>query len=302
MTGLQTFLPKRTSGLIFHAVLLLLILAGIGFFIWMAFRQSGGVQLVLFLAGALILLAILPFIAYRGYALLHAHYDLERDGLHIRWGLRVLDIPINEVEWVRPEEDLLVPLKAPAFSTPGAISGERLHEDLGKIEFIASSMNNLVIVATMYQVVVLSPEDHEEFITRFNRTIEMGSLSPIHAISTKPVIFLRQILSDRAARVMIPLGFGLWFALLVLTSIAIPGISSLSLGYDSSGLLQEPVASSGMLILPIIAALFYLVSLIGGAYSYRSAPNRPVAYILWANGVLTPALLIIAAILFLIWQ
>ena len=53
--------------------------------------------------------------------------------MRIRWGLRSLDIPITEVEWVRPVEDLLIPLKMPAFSTPGAILGEGYHPDLGKV-------------------------------------------------------------------------------------------------------------------------------------------------------------------------
>ena len=300
MTGVQRFLPKRTPGLIFHAALIILVLAGVSFLLWMAFGQPGGISLILYLAGAFLLLATLPFLAYRGYALLHAYYELERDGLRIRWGLRSLDIPITEVEWVRPPEDLLIPLKLPGLSTPGAILGEGNHEDLGKIEFIASSMENLVIVATMNQVVILSPEDKDEFIRRFNRTIEMGSLSPIEPHSTRPAVFLRQITTDRLARVLIPLGFGLWFALLVIVSVVIPGRSAISLGYDPNGLPLEAVPASRMLMLPILGILLYLVSLVGGAYIFRKHTTRPVSYLLWAGGVLAPFLLILATILFLL--
>lgn len=300
MTGVQRFLPKRTPGLIFHAALIILVLAGVSFLLWMAFGQPGGISLILYLAGAFLLLATLPFLAYRGYALLHAYYELERDGLRIRWGLRSLDIPITEVEWVRPPEDLLIPLKLPGLSTPGAILGEGNHEDLGKIEFIASSMENLVIVATMNQVVILSPEDKDEFIRRFNRTIEMGSLSPIEPHSARPAVFLRQITTDKLARVLIPLGFGLWFSLLVIVSIVIPGRSAISLGYDPNGLPLEAVPASRMLMLPILGILLYLVSLVGGAYIFRKHTTRPVSYLLWAGGVLAPFLLILATILFLL--
>lgn len=300
MTGVQRFLPKRTPGLIFHAALIILVLAGVSFLLWMAFGQPGGISLILYLAGAFLLLATLPFLAYRGYALLHAYYELERDGLRIRWGLRSLDIPITEVEWVRPPEDLLIPLKLPGLSTPGAILGEGNHEDLGKIEFIASSMENLVIVATMNQVVILSPEDKDEFIRRFNRTIEMGSLSPIEPHSTRPAVFLRQITTDRLARVLIPLGFGLWFVLLVIVSVVIPGRSAISLGYDPNGMPLEAVPASRMLMLPILGILLYLVSLVGGAYIFRKHTTRPVSYLLWAGGVLAPFLLILATILFLL--
>ena len=222
MTGTHTFLPKRTPGLVFHGALILLILGGAGFLLFLAFGQTGGINLILFLTGALILLAMLPLLAYRGYALLHAHYDLERDGIRIRWGLRKLDIPLSEVEWVRPIEDLLIPLKLPALSMPGAILGRGDHPDLGKVEFIASSADELVIVAAMDQVVILSPDEKEEFIQRFNRTIEMGTLTPIKPLSNQPAVFLRNIFADRLARVTIPLGFGLWFLLLVFVSIVIP--------------------------------------------------------------------------------
>jgi len=299
MTGEQRFLPKRTPGLIFHAVLIILVLAGVTFLLWMAFGQPGGLVLILYLAGAFLPLAVLPFLAYRGYALMHAYYELERDGLRIRWGLRSLDIPITEVEWVRPTEDLLIPLKLPALSTPGAILGEGSHPDLGKIEFIASSAQNLVIVATMNQVVILSPDEKDEFIQRFNRTIEMGSLSPIEPHSARPAVFLHQVTTDRLARVLIPLGFGLWFALLVIVSIVIPGRSAISLGYDPTGLLMEPVPASRMLMLPILGILLYLVSLIGGVYVFRKDATRPVSYLLWSGGVLAPFLLVMATILFL---
>jgi hypothetical protein len=299
MTGAQKFLPKRRPGLIFHAALIILVLAGVTFLLLMAFGQPGGLSLILYLAGALLLLATLPFLAYRGYALLHAYYELERDGLRIRWGLRSLDIPITEVEWVRPPEDLLIPLKIPGFSTPGAILGESSHPDLGMVEFIASSTQNLVIVATMNQVVILSPDEKDEFIQRFNRTIEMGSLSPIAPHSAVPAVFLRQVTSDRLARVLIPLGFGLWFALLVLVSIVIPGRAAISIGYDPTGLPLEPVPASRMLMVPILGILLYLVSLIGGAYIFRKDATRPVSYLLWAGGVIAPFLLIIATILFL---
>jgi hypothetical protein len=299
MTGAQKFLPKRRPGLIFHAALIILVLAGVIFLLLMAFGQPGGLSLILYLAGALLLLATLPFLAYRGYALLHAYYELERDGLRIRWGLRSLDIPITEVEWVRPPEDLLIPLKMPGFSTAGAILGESSHPDLGNIEFIASSAQNLVIVATMNQVVILSPDEKDEFIKRFNRTIEMGSLSPIAPHSAVPAVFLRQVTSDRLARVLIPLGFGLWFALLVLVSIVIPGRSAISIGYDPTGLPLEPVPASRMLMIPILGILLYLVSLVGGAYIFRKDATRPVSYLLWAGGVIAPFLLIVATILFL---
>ena len=300
MTGPQTFLPKRTPGLVLHVILFLLLLGAAGYFLFLAFQQPGGINLVLYLTGALIFLAGLPLLAYRGYALLHAHYDLERDGLRIRWGLRKLDIPLSEVEWVRPVEDLQIPLKLPAFSMPGAILGNGQHPDLGTVEFIGSSADNLVIVAAMDQVVILSPDEKNDFIQRFNRTIEMGTLSPIKPLSARPAVFLRSVFTDRLARLTIPLGFGLWFLLLILVSIVIPGRTEISLGYDAVGVPLASVPASRMLILPIIGIFLYAFGLIGGAYLFQKEESKPVSQLMWAGGVLTPILLLIAALIFII--
>ena len=179
MSENQIFLPRRNPGLPIQIALVLIVLGGAGVLLYLVFRQSGGVNLILLLTGALILLALVPFLAYRAYALLHAEYDLERNGLRIRWGLRTLDIPLSEVEWVRAADDLQIPLKLPLFSLPGAVLGVSRHPDLGAVEFIASSAADLVIVACMDRIVALSPDQEQEFIQKFNRTIEMGTLSPI---------------------------------------------------------------------------------------------------------------------------
>jgi hypothetical protein len=300
MTGSQIFLPKRTPGLVFHSVITILVLGGASFLLFLAFQQSGGINLILFLTGALILLASLPFLVYRGYALFHAGYTLERDGLRIRWGLRLLDIPLSEVEWVRPAEDLQIPVKLPVFSWPGAILGESEHEDLGVVEFIASASDNLVIVAAMDRVVILSPEAREDFILKFNRTLEMGTLAPIQPLSAKPAVFLQSIFKNKAARITIPLGFILWFLLLILVSLLIPGHDQLSMGYDAAGYPIETVPASRLLMLPVIGIFLYAISLIGGAYFFRKTENKPVSQLLWAGGVMTPILLLAAALIFLV--
>ena len=299
MTGNQVFLPKRNPGLLLHIFLGIIILAGAGGLLYFVFQQSGGASLILLLTGALVLLALLPFIVYRGYALLNASYDLERNGLKIRWGLRTLDIPLSEVEWVRPADDLQIPLKPPLFSMPGAVLGLSRHPDLGGVEFIASSINDLVIVACMDRVVALSPEQETEFIQKFNRTIEMGTLTPIQPQSLEPAVFLRSIITDRMARVVIPLGFALWFLLLILVNIFIPGRSPLSLGYDAAGLPLEPVAASRMLMLPVMGIILYTVSLIVGAYYYRKENTRPVSRLLWIAGVIPSVLFMIAVLIFI---
>ena len=294
-----TFLPRRTPGILFHAFLILLILAGCVFLVWQAFQQSGGVLLVLCLLGAITLFVLLPFAGYRGYALLQGIYSLKRDGLRIRWGLRVEDIPLSDVTWVRPAVDLAVPLKRPSSAMPGAILGYSEHPDLGEVEFIASSFRNLVIVATLDKVFVLSPEDMEEFVQRFQRALEMGTLTPMEPYSTVPVAFVRQVALDKIGRLLIPAGLIFTIFLLVLVGLGISGRSALSLGYDANGALLPAVPATRLLLLPVLGILLYVPGTVAGVYLYRRPEGKPVAWLVWASGVLTPLMLIVASALLL---
>ncbi|HOW92649.1 MAG TPA: PH domain-containing protein [Anaerolineaceae bacterium] len=297
MAEKQVFLPPRTTGIALHVLILLVLLAGITLLVIQAFSQPVGWSLILYLLGALALAVLLPIVAYRGYALLHAAYTLERDGLRVRWGLRSEDLPMTEVIWVRQAADLVQPLKLPRFSMPGALLGASHHDELGRVEFIASSAADLVIVSAINKTLILSPQDPEDFTRRFQRVIEMGSLSPIGAHTAVPTAFFNQVFKDRLSRVLIPLGVGLALLLLVATSVMVPFRQMVSLGYDRSGVPLEPVRSSRLLLLPIIGLVFNFFDLITGLFAYRRNETRLIAYLLWGAGILTSVLLLIAVLL-----
>lgn len=299
MTETFTFLPTRTPGIVFHVFLILLILAGCGFLVWQAFLQQGGALLVVCLLGAIVLFASLPIVGYRGYALLQGIYSLKRDGLRVRWGMRAEDIPLSDVTWVRPASDLEIPLKLPSFSMPGALLGFTEHPDLGEVEFIASGYRNLVIVATLDKIYALSPEHMEEFIQRFERALEMGTLTPMLPYSTVPAAFVRQVTLDKGGRVLIPAGLIVTIFLLVLVGLGISGKASVSLGYDAFGALLPPVPATRLLLLPVLGILLYVPGTVAGIYLYRKPENRPAAWLVWSGGLLAPLLLILAAALLL---
>lgn len=293
----RVFLPARTTGLILHAGILLILLAGVTIQLITAFTSNVGWRLIFFVLGAVILFAFIPFAAYRGYALLHATYTIEREGLRVRWGLRSEDLPLPEVTWVRPASDLTIPLKLPLFSVPGAILGYSEHPELGKVEFIASSVHDLVIVSSINKTLVLSPEEPVEFSNRFQRAIEMGSLSPIEPYTAKPAAYLSQVIESRSSRGLIFLSIGLVLLLLALTSILFPLRDFISLGYDANALPLEPVQSSRLLLLPVIGILFVFINLVSGLFFHRRLETRASSYFLWAAGSVTTLLLLLAVLL-----
>lgn len=297
MTEKQVFFPPKKPGVVLYTLLLVVLLAGIITLMTLAFSQPAGWSLILYLLGSLVLIALLPIVAYRGYALLHASYTIERDGLRVRWGLRSEDLPLTEVIWVRPVSDLVNPLRLPRFSTPGALLGESEHEELGKVEFIASSAPNLVIVAAINKTLILSPEDAEDFTQRFQRIIEMGSLSPIDPHTAVPAAFFSQVFKDKLARILIPVDIGLVLLLLVVTSVLITFRQTISLGYNVDGLPLPPVQSNRLLLLPVIDILFNLVDLIFGFFSFRRIETRVISYFVWIAGITTSLLLFIAVLL-----
>lgn len=280
-----------------HVVFFLLVTAGIVILMIQMFTRPVGWLMALYLIGSLLLITLLPLIAYRGYALLHGSYTIERDGLRVRWGLRSEDVPLTEVMWVREAADLVVPLRLPRFSMPGAILGGSRHPELGQLEFIASDRSSLVIVSSFDKTLILSPEDPVDFTQRFQRIIEMGSLAPIAAHTAVPAAFFNQVFKDRLGRVLVPVSASLSILLMLVTSLLIPFREVVSLGFDRMGLPLEAVPSSRLLLLPVIGLAMNLVDLIGGFYVYRRPDTRVTAYFLWAAGIVTSILLLIAVAL-----
>jgi hypothetical protein len=262
------FYPAKKAGMTLQVILAVVLTAGCGVLVFLAFREAGGGFLVLFLFGALVLFALLGLTVYRIYALQKASYTLERNGLRLRWGLRREDIPLTELEWVHPAEDLISPLRKPPFGIPGAYLGEVEHEDLGKVEYLASNLNTLVVIESFQNVFALSPEDPDEFIKAFNRVLEMGSLSPIEAYSSEPAEFIQQVLQDRYARLSLIVSLVLTLIMVVSATLLVPIRSTLSLGITAAGTPLDPVPSVGLLILPLLGSLAFVLNLAVGLYFY----------------------------------
>ncbi len=294
----QVFEPVRRRGLLINigaAVILVVISASS---VWAAVQWGRGNIFVLLMILALVSLAFLPVILYRAYALINARYILERDGVRIRWGLRSEDIPLTEVEWVRPVNESGYSVNMPVFSWPGAILGSRNIAGLGEVEFIASESSTLLLIATTEKVYAISPLDMRFFETSFQRTLEMGSLSPISARSAKPIAFLQTIWQNRLARILLILNLALVIVLWLVSGFVIANHQILPLGYNTQGLPLDFVPAEQLLLLPVINTFVWVGDSILGLIFSRRLDETIVAYFVWIGGVLTSILLILAVFLF----
>ena len=291
--------PPKRLGVLVHTILVLVLFGLAAWGIWNLTFAEVGPNFVVFLLDVLLALALVPLFLYRGYALLRADYILDRDSLEIRWGLRNEDIPLTDIEWMRPASDLTTPLRLPWLPIPGAVLGARRHPDLGLVEFLAADSKNLLLVATSKRVYGISPTRAARFAQNFARTVEMGSLTPAEAKSIYPSFIFTQAWDSSLARFLWLAGLFLNIGLVVWVGLTIPTIDQVSLGFAPSGAALPPSPAEQLILLPIIGSIMYMAGLILGLYFYRWENHRLLAIILWISSAVT-SLLLLLAMLFIV--
>jgi hypothetical protein len=289
-----TYLPARRRGIMIQAAASLLLAAGGGVAWFYTFQTQVGPSFLALLLVSLLLIAPLPLLLYRLYALLRAAYLLDRDGLQLRWGLRVEDIPMPEVQWVRLAADLPHRLPLPLLAWLGALRGVRNAEGLGPVEYMAAETANLVLVATPYKIFAISPENPQAFIKAFHSAAEMGSLTPLEQQSVHPSAALSAIWQDKRSRLVLIAGLAVGLALLASVALVIPGQPSLPLGFTPTGQKGELGPSERLLLLPVLNGLIFFFNLGLGLYFYRREERRPMAYLLWITALVVGMLLLAA--------
>lgn len=294
MSDDSVFRPPRQRGLIFQIGAALAFFSAGGLTFWISMEQEVGLYFIGLLLISLIFLVPVPLIVYRAIALGRATYQLEREGLRFRWGLRAEDIPLSSIEWIRPVSELGFHLRLPRFSWPGALLGFSTIRELGLIEFMAADTENLMLLATPTRVFAISPANPKAFMRAYQRISEMGSLSPMPAYSAQPAVFVRHVWQDRFARMPILISVLLTLGLLIGVIVLIPTRDLVSIGFEPRGLPTLPVSSERLLLLPTLAGITVAVSTLTGLFYYRHQESRMAAYLILAGANATPFLLLLS--------
>ncbi len=289
------FDPPRRTGILIQGGLALWFLAAGGYFFFLAAQDQAGLDFLLHMLIALVLLAPVPLLVYRLYALVSAVYILRRDGLRIRWGLRREDIPLNDIEWIRPATELGFRLPMPWLRWPGAILGSRKVSELGSVEFLAANLSQMLLVATPEKVFAISPQDTGAFMALFRQVNELGSLAPLEPQSVYPTLLLGRVWEDRVARLLFFISFGVGLVLLAVDAIAVPGLDTIPWLTPGS-----TAPAERLLLLPVLNGLIWLGDLVFGIFLYRrSSDLRLATYMLWGSSALTGLLLLLGSLLFI---
>ncbi len=291
------FPPPRSRGQTLHTALIaVLIVIGVVFAV-LAYRQPIDLLFALYVSIAALVFFLISVLAYRLYALMRANYGLDQDKLILVWGLRVEQISISDIEWVRPLTTLAKPLPLPVFRLPGSILGVRRHPDLGPVEFLASDERSLLLVATPRRIFAISPESPGDFLQHIQRVIEIGSFSPTLSQSLYPSFIVAQAWESSLVRFLWLVGLFLNIGLLAWVSLTTPSLGSISLGFLPSGAPRSPVTGLALILIPIVSAFFYLIGWVAGLVIYRRESQRSMAHVIWAGGVVSALLSLVAVML-----
>lgn len=291
----QVFYPQRRNGFLIQGAFILILTGAGGYFFYAATQDITGLDFLLHMLVSLVFFAPLPLFVYRFYALVNAAYGLGREGLLIRWGLRREDIPLNSIEWIRPASELGFRLLLPWLRLPGAILGIRTVSELGRVEFIASDMKHMLLVATPDKVYAISPQETNQFMAFFRRVNEMGSLATIEPQSVYPKVLIGNVWEDPLARWLIIASFGIGLILLAVTGIAIPGLETIPW---TGG--EGAAPAERLLLLAILDGMIWIFNLFAGIFLYRRGGDLVIgSYFLWGTAGLVGILLLIGSLSFI---
>ncbi len=292
------FFPPKSRGLIFHTFALLILGFGSLLSILEANRVDVGASFTLSLLSFSFFAFPIPILAYRIYALQRAYYQMSPEGIHLTWGLRTEDIPMEKILWLSRDTHLERPLPTPWVHWPGSVLGVRQVKG-GEVEYMAAQARPLIVIATPGKMYAISPENPEIFLQTFQRQAETGTLRPISSRSVYPTVLLGSVWGSRSARFTILTG--LVFSLIFLGWSTLTPTTELNLLPPSgvSGSDIPTISPTQLRLLPLVNALFFLGNFLLGLFFFRRPQSQPLAFLLWGTSILTSLLFLVAFYTFL---
>lgn len=277
-----TYAPSRGKGLLF----LFPICAGLialEVYLFLRFDISQvGLQFFLLLIALLLIAVPLVFLLYRLYSLVFSQYRLERDGLHIQWGLRTEVIPLNAIEWIRSPTEMTEDVPWSVLPMPGAYLGTVQVDEHRTYEFLASDTKTMLFLGTPRYIYAISPRKPAAFLNGFERILQMGTLTNVEWTTSRPGNWLIEAWRNKTGRIAVlsSLLFLISLYIFVGTRFQVGGMISLS--FSPSGEPLESISSVNMLIVPLGATFIWLVGSVIGLFLFQRPENRRTAEIVWS--------------------
>ncbi len=264
------------SGLLALDLLLVRVMSG---------RPIDGLTYVVGLWVLASLLAIL-YLGYRTLGAFTMHYRVDRDAVTLIWGPTRQVIPIGQIQRVQLGLGEHWHQPARAWHWPCTHRRRYRCEGLGVVNAYATrELSQQVLLVTADENYGISPADANGFIRALQQCYALGVARPLQPELARPPLWTWRLWRDYGALFLI--GIGLLGVLLMfgLFCFRLPVISSdVPLHFDINGLPDRIAPKIGLIALPAIGLLAWLVNLVAGTWMYRRA-QRQGAYLVWGGAV-----------------
>ena len=294
----MVFNPPRTTGLLLGlGVLVVLLGLDVGFVLVLRgnpLSLAGFLSLVLLLAS----LPVMAVVAYRAYGLARSRYVLSRNAIVVEWGSRRIVLPMGLLDEVRAGADVPGELRPRGLIWPGSMFGTGKVEGLGEVEFLAAvEKPGLVLLRHAEAWLAISPAEPKAFLIALEAARAEGPQEEVEPESVIPTMQALPLLHDRLALALMAAGAaGAVFLLGYLAFISPQLPAQIALHFDAQGLPDRFGPPAGLLILPAIAGLTWLVNTLGSIWLHRDSRERPAAYLLLAATLFVQALVWVATL------
>jgi len=292
-----TFRPARFTGVASGggvaavAVLLAAVL--------MAFAIGWDISTAKFLAfvGVFTLLAVAALFGYWTYALLTLGYDLNQEGVTIRWGLLRQFVPLGSIQRFVPGREARLP-QVQGVNWWGYHVGRGTVEGLGETLFYSSHRSpwDAVYVVTPGIAYAISPENHVRFAMELQHLLretspdESGSARPR---VTYPALVVHPFWLDRFGQLLALTAVAANVALFGFICGVYPGLADrLNLAFPPVGAIDLRPKDE-LFQIPLTALALLAVSLAAALAIHKW--ERAASHLLLAGALFTQGVLWVAA-------
>ncbi len=294
MDGERVFsLPTRRTTT--NLLILCLFLAGIstGLILVSDTLSNPGFRILIQILSLLVLIPLLLLIV-QIVRILRSKYRIDREGLTIQWGFQKMVIPMQEIEWIRPVDQMGYSIPLPAFAKIGLFYGKTRSPNLGEILFFATQQQDALLIGTTQEVIFLSPLDAGAFEKGLQESVYLGSITPLERKSIRvdsPFLTIRTNL-----RLYVPISFSflLTLGLFVLFGFTVNTREAIQIG----PVLFE--ATGNLIVIPILAMLVNILDGILTPFLYKQENLRPYAFLTAYSGLVMTMLLVISILISII--